>query len=255
MRHVDDLIIDEASACTEAEILIPLGANPKRMLLIGDPKQLPATVMSKEATGSTFNEQEVDAVVKLVLDFQTRHQVSNDWLASPDHLRIITFYKAQEDTLRFKLDQYHLNVTLSTVDAAQGCEADIVILSFVRGTSAFTGFIKDMQRLNVALTRARFQLVCVGNLKAIADLRKVGGNYELIEMARDALDRSHIVDHPGPLPPPPPVNAAKKRAARGPNSKRSSFTDGRDALKERKKRRRERGKFKDGEETTSKLQI
>jgi superfamily I DNA and/or RNA helicase len=54
------------------------------------------------------------------------------------------------------------DVLVSTVDASQGCEADIVVVSFVRTTSA--GFLDDDRRINVALTRARNQLTCVGKV-------------------------------------------------------------------------------------------
>jgi len=282
--QVNDLIVDEAAACTEAELLVPLHMKPERLLLVGDPKQLPATGQSPHAikfgfaqslqerlmyknnidytilnvqyrmrpeisqwpvaefynsqvqdgvnvkedfyqsdvsllTGnpyiwvqvsgqeqkdkkmSTFNESEAEAVVALLLDMVDRYNLE-DGFFTPDRIRIITFYKAQQDYLRFKLKQYNLNVTVSTVDASQGCEADITVLSFVRGTSGHMGFIKDVQRLNVAMTRAKFQLVCVGNVDSIADLAERGGNLVLRGMAQDALARCQIVEPP-PLPPPP----------------------------------------------------
>ncbi|CAB9522121.1 Regulator of nonsense transcripts 1 [Seminavis robusta] len=46
MNRASDLIIDEASAATEAEVLIPLHTKPDKLFLVGDPKQLPATVLS-----------------------------------------------------------------------------------------------------------------------------------------------------------------------------------------------------------------
>jgi superfamily I DNA and/or RNA helicase len=285
MNDVSDLIVDEAGACTEAEILVPLNKKPKRLLLVGDPKQLPATVQSPNAvkfgltqslqerlmyqnkfdftlldvqyrmrpeisqwpmaqfydakvqnganvthdtyrseavllTGdpyswvrvageeqknkkmSTLNESEGEAVVAILLEMVATYKLPNGWF-SPDRIRIITFYKAQEDYLRLKLRQYNLDVMVSTVDASQGCDADMVILSFVRGTSGHMGFLKDIQRLNVAMTRAKFQLVCVGNVDAIAGLAGTGGNLVLRAMAKDALTRSKIVPAPGPLPPPP----------------------------------------------------
>ena len=48
------------------------------------------------------------------------------------------------------------------MDAFQGSEADVVIISAVRaGTSADVGFVADERRLNVALTRARHVLIFV----------------------------------------------------------------------------------------------
>ncbi|KAL3805664.1 hypothetical protein HJC23_005908 [Cyclotella cryptica] len=49
-RQVDDLLVDEAAAATEAEICIPFHLRPKRMLAVGDPMQLPPTIMSRRAS-------------------------------------------------------------------------------------------------------------------------------------------------------------------------------------------------------------
>ena len=81
-----------------------------------------------------------------------------------------------------------LSIKVSTVDGFQGDECDIVILSCVRSHSSFTrgkhnksrggvgrsdaGFLEDCRRENVALTRAKFSLLIVGNeevLKTSAD--------------------------------------------------------------------------------------
>jgi hypothetical protein len=45
----DDLIVDEAAAATEPELSIPFGFHPRRLLAVGDPKQLPAMVGSERA--------------------------------------------------------------------------------------------------------------------------------------------------------------------------------------------------------------
>jgi len=46
LYQVDDLIVDEAAAATEAELYIPCTFRPFRLLAVGDPKQLPATILS-----------------------------------------------------------------------------------------------------------------------------------------------------------------------------------------------------------------
>jgi superfamily I DNA and/or RNA helicase len=60
------------------------------------------------------------------------------------------------------------------VDASQGTEADIILVSFVRSQAAGgkgrTGFLSDDRRLNVALTRARHQLICCGNARMFSAL-------------------------------------------------------------------------------------
>jgi hypothetical protein len=48
-KSIDLLLIDEAGQCLESELLIPFYSNPLHLVLVGDPKQLPATVLSYQA--------------------------------------------------------------------------------------------------------------------------------------------------------------------------------------------------------------
>jgi len=87
---------------------------------------------------------------------------------------ILTFYSAQERLLRKKLQRKfktkkgryfrhpskNISVELSVVDRFQGHEADVVFLSFVQTNK--TGFLNSVNRLNVSLTRAKYQLVIFG---------------------------------------------------------------------------------------------
>jgi len=74
---------------------------------------------------------------------------------------IITPYKSQAKHLREMCGPLKMNIEVSTVDAFQGQEGDIVILSTVRTKQV--GFVDDKQRLNVALTRAKRVLRVVGD--------------------------------------------------------------------------------------------
>lgn len=87
---------------------------------------------------------------------------------------ILTFYKGQEKALREAMqkqlpgngNQYArfsykgISIKLATVDYFQGQEADVVFLSMVNVHR--DGFMDSPNRLNVAITRARYQLVVVG---------------------------------------------------------------------------------------------
>jgi len=101
---------------------------------------------------------------------------------------VLTYYDAQALQLRKRLQRLYRTgntqlfvvpdapvvIRLGTVNSFQGREADIVFLSFVknpRGRSRWIGFLDSPNRLNVAVTRARFQLVLIGNRKAFAQQR------------------------------------------------------------------------------------
>jgi len=87
-------------------------------------------------------------------------------------------------TTRFTVPQAHTEIVCGTVDRFQGREADLVFLS-LRNTRR-VGFLDSPNRLNVAITRARQQLVIVGN----GDYFTSCHTPELEELAR----RSHRVD-------------------------------------------------------------
>jgi superfamily I DNA and/or RNA helicase len=79
---------------------------------------------------------------------------------------IITMYKAQLRLLEQMLTEHQHTgkAAVMTVDSAQGSEADIVILSLVRSNARENiGHVRDRQRINVALSRAKDRLLIVGN--------------------------------------------------------------------------------------------
>ncbi len=61
---------------------------------------------------------------------------------------------------------------MDTVDAFQGREKDVVLLSLVRSNvEQRLGFLEDLRRINVALTRARRHLFVVGDSATLASHR------------------------------------------------------------------------------------
>lgn len=82
---------------------------------------------------------------------------------APSELAIITPYRAQAQLIREQLEAFE-GLEVDTVDAFQGREKDVVLLSLVRSsTEGSLGFLTDLRRINVALTRARRHLFIVGD--------------------------------------------------------------------------------------------
>ena len=71
--------------------------------------------------------------------------------------------KGQADLILAQLSEIHpkTSIQISTVDAFQGAEKPIIILSTVR--TQHIGFINDPKRVNVALTRSKRHLIIFGN--------------------------------------------------------------------------------------------
>ena len=67
----------------------------------------------------------------------------------------------------------------------QGSERDVIFVSCVRGGAGGIGFVKEAQRLNVALTRAQRSLVVVGNMTTLASSHQLWR-----EFVRDAKKRN-----------------------------------------------------------------
>lgn len=134
---------------------------------------------------SRFNTNPVEARAVLdelcAFDQWAEHNPRKD--GRPWEVAVLTFYRGQEREIRNHLRRWtrhgngmrhfsrgqgrpYLTVELCTVDRFQGHEADLVVLSFASARP--TSFLESPNRLNVALTRARYQRVVVGDRNAMA---------------------------------------------------------------------------------------
>jgi superfamily I DNA and/or RNA helicase len=67
------------------------------------------------------------------------------------------------------LEPLHKFITINTVDAFQGQERDVIAISFVRSNDkSEVGFLSDIRRTNVAMTRARKKLIMIGDSATLA---------------------------------------------------------------------------------------
>lgn len=112
--------------------------------------------------------------------------------SGPWEVAILCFYRGQERELRKKLRKWakdqnsyghfrigpksspYLTIELCTVDRFQGHEADLVFITLAN--SHATSFLESPNRLNVALTRARYQRVMLGHRTQFFDERKLKEN-------------------------------------------------------------------------------
>ena len=237
----DILIIDEACQSVETSTLIPLKFEPFKTILIGDPRQLPPTLLSQcklyqqclferlmkthpaiflntqyrmdprisefpskffydnllithksvpirynpykeflqpisfirmsssDEVGnnhSFINAGEATVVADIIKELFVR--VKGYDLTS--QIGIITPYRAQQQRIKALLLQIRSDifkyVTVNTVDGFQGQEKDIIIISAVRSTNI--GFLNDIRRMNVSITRSKFALIILGNIQTLS---------------------------------------------------------------------------------------
>lgn len=291
----DMVVIDEAAQASEVGVLPPLALGAARCVLVGDPQQLPATVISKAAgtllySRSLFERFQQAGCPTILLsvqyrmhpqirDFPSRYfyqgrltdseSVTNlpdglyykDPLLRPyifydithgreshrggsvsyqniheaqfcrrlyEHLQksvknlgmqkvsvgIITPYKLQLKCIQREFEEV-LNseegkdVYINTVDAFQGQERDVIIMSCVRASSHGVGFVADIRRMNVALTRARRALWVMGNASALVQSDDwaaliADAKARKCYMDMDSLPKDFVVaPQPPPYGPPP----------------------------------------------------
>ncbi|KAF7135616.1 hypothetical protein RHSIM_Rhsim08G0251000 [Rhododendron simsii] len=147
---------------------------------------------------SLYNESEADAAVEILSFFKKRY---------PSEFRggrigIITPYKSQLSLLRSRFSSaFGPSVTaemeFNTVDGFQGREVDILVLSTVRAAEACSaatkinssniGFVADVRRMNVSLTRARLSLWVLGNARTLQT------NHNWAALVRNAKERNLVV--------------------------------------------------------------
>jgi regulator of nonsense transcripts 1 len=122
------------------------------------------------SSGTSFlNRTEASNVEKIITAFFKAG-------VTPSQIGVVTPYEGQRSYIVNHM-QYHgklrkefyKEVEVASVDAFQGREKDYIILSCVRSNEhQGIGFLSDPRRLNVALTRARYGLVILGNPKVLS---------------------------------------------------------------------------------------
>jgi superfamily I DNA and/or RNA helicase len=103
---------------------------------------------------------------------------------SSENIGIISPYEDQRNLISSLT-----NIEVKTVDGYQGREKDIMIISTVRSNQKRDiGFLSDMRRLNVALTRARRKMIMVG------DVNTLKSNETYYRLIQDSKKRGFLKD-------------------------------------------------------------
>lgn len=298
----ETVIIDEAAQSVELSALIPLKYGCQKCIMVGDPKQLPPTVLSREAARfqyeqslfvrmqsnrpndvhlldtqyrmhpeisqfpsrafydgklldganmaalrrkawhadaylgpyrffdvagaqqrelkSLVNMAEVEGAYRL---YKRLRAVARDYDFS-GKVGIITPYRSQLQKLRDRFrrefgEEIFDAIDFNTTDAFQGRESEVIIFSCVRASKQGIGFLSDIRRMNVGITRAKCSLWVLGNASALEqgeywrklisnarqrDLITTGNVSELLQGPAKAAPSSRQVQ------PPPDVPQAKQ---------------------------------------------
>lgn len=117
-----------------------------------------------------------------------------------DQVTVLTPYAAQVALLHARIRSHSFaginadEIELGTIDSMQGREKDVVVVSLVRSnTDRQVGFLAQKKRLNVAMTRAKRQLVLIADAECIAEATDLPDEFLPHYMAW--LDQ-HAVVHP-----------------------------------------------------------
>lgn len=145
-----------------------------------------APVVEDDATEKSYLEQyvgenhgrinigEAELAIKTLEDYVTRIGKER-FLAERLDIGLISPYRMQVQFLRTlvkksqTLKPVKRYITINTVDGFQGQERDIIMISLVRSNEkGEIGFLRDLRRMNVAMTRARMKLFILGDAKTLS---------------------------------------------------------------------------------------
>ena len=131
-----------------------------------------SSLYKEQFVGESFgriNKAEAELTLLTLAEYFTKigkQRVLNDSI----DVGIISPYRAQVQYLKKLIKKYEFFkpyrclISVNTVDGFQGQERDVILISLVRSNDeGQIGFLKDLRRMNVAMTKARMKLIILGN--------------------------------------------------------------------------------------------
>ncbi|UKZ47230.1 hypothetical protein TrVGV298_001446 [Trichoderma virens] len=150
----------------------PWPASPATSDVTHVPRMIFVECSGREDLGhkSKSNKEQVDLCLSICKLLRTARVASSTetgangvQTTNNTSIAVLTPYSRQSELLQRALSGIQ-NIEISSIDGFQGREADIVIFVTVRcNESREIGFLKDLRRMNVALTRAKYGMIVVGN--------------------------------------------------------------------------------------------
>ncbi len=133
--------------------------NPDYPIVFIDTKEMTAEERSLKGSNSYDNPVEMEVLLDIV-DEALKSKLKAEDIA------VIAPYKDQVDLL--KKHNNVENIEINTVDGFQGREKELILVSLVRSNSSNNiGFLRDLRRINVTLTRAKRKLIIIGDSSTV----------------------------------------------------------------------------------------
>lgn len=152
-------------ACPEE--IINFSKDPELLMFNTDfPIIFHTTKSPSTEVGTSLKNDAECALLGYYLNVILRRGINGNKVEQKD-IGIISPYRGQRDLIIESYQQANPDVEIGTVDAFQGREKKIIIISCVRSQTRHIGFLRNEKRLNVALTRAKALLIIIGNASTL----------------------------------------------------------------------------------------
>ena len=124
------------------------------------------------SSGTSYvNEKESLTLVRIIKHKFCRDEIRNTCVITP--------YFGQKELLEDVFNLNNIYVDVSSVDSFQGQESDFIVINTVRNNANHEiGFLKDVKRLNVSISRAKYGLIIIGNVECLYNA-KIDNKYSI----------------------------------------------------------------------------
>ena len=138
--------------------------------------EIPSGKFTEEFVGESFGRINTAEAELTLLSLQAYYEMIGKERILSERLDvgIISPYRAQVQYLRQQVRKreffkpFRSLISINTIDGFQGQERDIIIISLVRSNNeGQIGFLRDLRRMNVAITRARMKLIILGDKQTL----------------------------------------------------------------------------------------